>query len=128
LKVTNMATSPIMGRVATATGTPCDAWALLPTHGHLLLRAGAVPLTTVMRGLLTGYAGAFNRRHGDARILGGSEFVEAALLGGGEVMERRYRLQNHGYDFDWLLHRVAAEAGLPPLDLGTPRKVPGCVR
>jgi hypothetical protein len=30
---------------------------------HLLLRTGGVPLTTVMRRLLTGYAAAFNRRH-----------------------------------------------------------------
>ena len=53
----------LLGRVVAATGTPCYAWALLPNHVHLLLRTGAVPLTTVMRRLLTGYAGAFNRHH-----------------------------------------------------------------
>ncbi len=52
-----------LGQVLTATGTPCYAWALLPNHVHLLLRTGRVPLTTVMRRLLTGYAGTFNRRH-----------------------------------------------------------------
>ena len=244
-----------LGRVLGATGTPCYAWALLPNHVHLLLRTGSVPLTTVMRRLLTGYAGAFNRRHhrhgylfqnrfksilcqeepyllelvryihlnpvraklvpdlaaldrypwaghsglldrsphpwqavhevlthfgvraaatrlayrtfvaegipqgrrpeltggglvrsaggwaaltarrrrgdrlhGDERILGESEFVEAALQGGGEGMERRHRLRSHGYDFDWLLRRVAGAAGLPPRDLLTPSKVPGRVR
>src|SRR3990172_5978106 len=39
------------------------AWALLPNHVHLLLRTGKVPLARAMRSLLTGYAGAFNRRH-----------------------------------------------------------------
>ena len=39
------------------------AWALLPNHAHVLLRTGARPLPRSMRSLLTGYAGAFNRRH-----------------------------------------------------------------
>jgi len=39
------------------------AWALLPNHAHLLVRTGTRPLARAMRSLLTGYAGAFNRRH-----------------------------------------------------------------
>ncbi len=39
------------------------AWALLPNHFHLLVRTGSRPLPRSMRTLLTGYAGAFNRRH-----------------------------------------------------------------
>jgi len=39
------------------------AWALLPNHAHLLVRTGRRPLARTMRSLLTGYAGAFNRRH-----------------------------------------------------------------
>ena len=39
------------------------AWALLPNHAHLLVRTGQRPLARSMRSLLTGYAGAFNRRH-----------------------------------------------------------------
>jgi REP element-mobilizing transposase RayT len=39
------------------------AWALLPNHAHLLLRTGTRPLPRRMRSLLTGYAGAVNRRH-----------------------------------------------------------------
>ena len=38
-------------------------WALPPNHAHLLLRTGPRPLARSMRSLLTGYAGAFNRRH-----------------------------------------------------------------
>jgi REP element-mobilizing transposase RayT len=43
--------------------TSCYAWALLPNHGHLLLKTGTVSLSTVMRRLLTGYAQYFNRRY-----------------------------------------------------------------
>lgn len=39
------------------------AWALMPNHGHLLLRTGRAPLADIMRRLLTGYAVYFNRRH-----------------------------------------------------------------
>lgn len=39
------------------------AWALVPNHFHLLVRTATVPLARSMRSLLTGYAGAFNRRH-----------------------------------------------------------------
>jgi REP-associated tyrosine transposase len=39
------------------------AWALMPNHFHLLVRTATVPLARSMRSLLTGYAGAFNRRH-----------------------------------------------------------------
>ena len=39
------------------------AWALVGNHAHLLVRTGARPLARSMRSLLTGYAGAFNRRH-----------------------------------------------------------------
>jgi REP element-mobilizing transposase RayT len=39
------------------------AWALLPNHAHLLVWTGQRPLPRAMRSLLTGYAGAFNRRH-----------------------------------------------------------------
>jgi putative transposase len=49
--------------VLAETGTACYAWALMPNHFHLLLRTGRMPLSTVMRRLLTGYAVSFNRRH-----------------------------------------------------------------
>ena len=52
-----------LGEVAGAKDLTIYAWALLPNHLHLLLRTGATPLARAMRSLLTGYAGAFNRRH-----------------------------------------------------------------
>lgn len=45
------------------TKTVCYAWALIPNHFHLLLRTGTVPISQVMRRLLTGYALWFNRKH-----------------------------------------------------------------
>ena len=45
------------------TATPCYAWALMTNHVHLLLRTGSVPIASVMRRLLTGYAVRFNRKH-----------------------------------------------------------------
>src|SRR5512141_1395019 len=52
-----------LGDVAQATGTAVYAWALLPNHGHLLVRSGAAGLPLFMRRLLTGYAVTFNHRH-----------------------------------------------------------------
>jgi putative transposase len=46
-----------------ATKTACYAWAFLSNHAHFLLRSGDGGLPTLMRRLLTGYAGRFNRRH-----------------------------------------------------------------
>ena len=52
-----------VGAVLLESRTPCFAWVLMRNHVHLLLRSGSVPLATVMRRLLTGYAMYFNRRH-----------------------------------------------------------------
>ena len=52
-----------LGEILQDTKTPCYAWALIPNHFHLLLKSGSVPISTVMRRLLTGYALWFNRSH-----------------------------------------------------------------
>lgn len=52
-----------LGSIVSGSGTQCFAWALIPNHFHMLLRTGDVPIATVMRRLLTGYAVSFNRRH-----------------------------------------------------------------
>ncbi len=52
-----------MGSILSKTSTSCYGWVLLPNHVHLLLRTGRVPIATVMRRLLTGYAVTYNRRH-----------------------------------------------------------------
>lgn len=52
-----------LGRVLVESVTLCYAWALMPNHAHFLLETGTVPLATVMRRVLTGYAVTFNLRH-----------------------------------------------------------------
>lgn len=52
-----------LGTILKDTETPCFAWALLPNHVHLLVRTGLMPISTVMRRLLTSHAVRFNRRH-----------------------------------------------------------------
>ena len=52
-----------LGNILSESSTIIYAWALIPNHVHLLLRTGAVPIATVMRRLLTGYAVTYNRRH-----------------------------------------------------------------
>ena len=56
-----------LGKLIPETQTDCFAWALIPNHVHLLLRTGSIPVSVLMRRLLTGYAVWFNkkyRRHG----------------------------------------------------------------
>ncbi|MBN2107856.1 MAG: transposase [Deltaproteobacteria bacterium] len=53
-----------LGQLLSATRTSCYAWALMDNNVHLLLRTGDESLATLMRRLLTGYAGYFNREHG----------------------------------------------------------------
>jgi REP element-mobilizing transposase RayT len=50
-------------KILKETKTSCYAWALIPNHFHLLLRTGPIPITTVMRRLLTGYAQWYNHRY-----------------------------------------------------------------
>ena len=52
-----------LGKIIFETDTRCYAWALIPNHFHLLLKTGRVPMATVMRRLLTGHAGFYNRRY-----------------------------------------------------------------
>mgnify|MGYP000863328060 CR=1 FL=1 len=52
-----------LGALAEVGALTVYAWALLSNHAHLLVRTGQRPLPRSMRSLLTGYAGAFNRRH-----------------------------------------------------------------
>lgn len=51
-----------MARLAAAEALTVYAWVLLRNHCHLLVRTGRQPLARSMRSLLTGSAGAVNRR------------------------------------------------------------------
>jgi putative transposase len=52
-----------LGELVEETETKCFAWALIPNHFHLLLKTGNVPIASLMRRLMTGYAVSHNRRH-----------------------------------------------------------------
>lgn len=52
-----------LGRALEKSRHQCHAWALMPNHFHLLIRSSDLPLSDLMRRLMTGYAGYFNRRH-----------------------------------------------------------------
>jgi putative transposase len=52
-----------LAKLLPETKTVCYAWVFIPNHAHFLFRTGLVPLATLMRRLLTGYAVSFNRRH-----------------------------------------------------------------
>jgi REP element-mobilizing transposase RayT len=52
-----------LSTILVETSTRCYAWALIPNHFHVLLQTGKLPVATVMRRLLTGYATKFNHRH-----------------------------------------------------------------
>lgn len=45
------------------TQTQCHAWSLLPKSFHLLLGIDMIPLSTVMRRLITAYASIFNHKY-----------------------------------------------------------------
>jgi REP element-mobilizing transposase RayT len=52
-----------IGPLFLETRTICYAWALLPNHFHILVKTSRVPLSRIMRRLMTGYAVSFNKRH-----------------------------------------------------------------
>jgi REP element-mobilizing transposase RayT len=49
-------------RVLPESGMRCFGFALMSNHAHFALRTGAVPLSTVMKRIHTGFAVRFNRR------------------------------------------------------------------
>ena len=55
----------------------------------------------------------------DERILGDSDFVESVLDAQNEKMERCYRLQAQGYDFDKVVHRAAELLEMEPKEIGS---------
>ena len=57
------------------------------------------------------------RMKGDERILGDGDFVEKVLTEAGESLERKYKLETQGYDFDWLVKHVAQLLDIEPRDV-----------
>jgi REP element-mobilizing transposase RayT len=68
--------------------------------GGLVRSAGGWSVVKAMRNAAT-------RIKGDERILGSSDFVETVLSKSQEALELRTYFQSKGYDFEWLVQRVA---------------------
>lgn len=66
-----------LGEILEQGKASCDAWALDPNHVHLLLKTGTVPISLLMKRLLTGYAATFNLKHGTVH---GKRLIEAPRL------------------------------------------------
>lgn len=92
-----------LARLLPDTQTTCLAWCLLSNHLHLVLRSGPRGLAHLMRRLLTGYAGAFNRRYGRAGHLFQNRFHSLVCE------EDRYLLALVRY-----VHLNPVRAGLAP--------------
>ncbi|MEN6439313.1 MAG: hypothetical protein ABFD97_12125 [Syntrophobacter sp.] len=107
--------------VSTETSTSCPAGRSSPVIFHLLPQTGPVPVASLMRRPLTGYAMSFkhkHRRHGhwfqnryksifflsrkgvqvksDERILGDGDFIDSVPEDARAAMERKYRLRPSG--------------------------------
>ncbi len=78
--------------------------------GGLIRSAGG---WSVVKALRTSAA----RMKGDERILGDGNFVEKVLKEAGESLERKYKLEAKGYDFDWLVRHVAVLLDIEPNDV-----------
>jgi putative transposase len=52
-----------LSKLLPQTETACYAWTFIDNHAHFLFRTGLIPLASLMRRLLTGYAISFNHRH-----------------------------------------------------------------
>ena len=89
--------------------------------GGLIRSAGGWSAVMALRG-------AGERIKGDERILGQGNFVEKVLKAAQENLERRYALKASGYDFDWLVGRVAQALGLEPEVVMAPGKYPRNVK
>jgi putative transposase len=70
------------------------------------------------------------KRHlkSDDRILGDSDFVESALLGAREAMERKYRLKSQGCDLGKIVTRISRIFDIPEARIKSPGKDPVRVR
>ena len=106
-----------LGGILCNSQTRCFTWALKSNHFHLLLRTRLVPISNVMRRLLTGYVVSFNLKHRRSRRLfqnlGDGDFVETVLGASNERLDRRCMLQAMGYDFGRRVERVATLFEIP---------------
>jgi REP element-mobilizing transposase RayT len=108
-----------LGTIVSESQTDYYAWVLMNNHVHLLLKTGLMPVATVMRRLLMGYAVSFNRRHRRHGQLFQNRYKSFLCE---EDLEQKYRLQETGPDLEQLLNTVAQYYEIDPEDLKTASK------
>ena len=77
---------------------------------------------------IKGFHKAGIRVKGDERILGDSDFVENVLKSAEEALEEKYELNARGYDFVWVVSRVAEVMDIIPARVTAFGKSPQTVR
>ena len=68
-----------------------------------------------------------SRIKGDERILGDSDFVDGVLKASQDKLERKAELHRRGYDFNWLVGRVAHLLDMKPDEVLKPGRYPRTV-
>jgi REP element-mobilizing transposase RayT len=97
-----------------------DGWKPELAGGGLIRSLGGWTAVKAFRGMS-------GRIKGDERVLGDGSFVEEVLKACQERLERRYRYQARGYDFGWLVARVAELFHLEPDKVTRPGRYPETV-
>ena len=77
---------------------------------------------------LAGFRKAGIRVKGDERIRGDSDFVKKVLKSAKAALEEKYALEARGYDFKWLISRVAESMGMVPEEVTAFGKSPQTVK
>jgi putative transposase len=90
------------------------------TGGGLIRSQGGWKAVKALRG-------ATARIKGDERILGDSDFIKEVLEKNQQQLERRYHYHSMGYDFDWLVSRVATLLGIEKSIVTRAGSYPGTV-
>jgi putative transposase len=99
------------------TDIECFDWAFMSNHFHLFLKTDSVPIAVLMRRLLTGYAGWFNKKY--KRY--------------GQLSQNRYKSflcqeDIYLYDFERLAQRVAQVLSMEPMEVTALGKSPRTVK
>jgi REP element-mobilizing transposase RayT len=101
-------------RILPLEGAPCFAWALMPNHGHFVIRTNEGGLSRIMRRLNTSYAQRFNRRWARRGYLFQNRFRSRLVTDDADLMGLvRY------------VHLNPLEAGLAP-SLAALERFPWC--
>jgi hypothetical protein len=72
--------------------------------------------------------GMGDRIKGDERILGDGDFVESVLKNCQEQLKRHYHYQAKGYDFNWLVQKVARLMDMEEAAVILPGRYPDTVK